>query len=108
MAIVALLLIFLILFIVLPFFGFVAVHLIWLAIIGLVIGGLGRLLVPGTRNVSLLMTLLTGLIGSTIGGWIARGLHQGFVVSLILEVVVAALLVLALTGYQRRRLPAGG
>jgi uncharacterized membrane protein YeaQ/YmgE (transglycosylase-associated protein family) len=54
------------------------VTLIWLAIGGLIIGGLGRLLVLEPNPIGLIRTALAGLAGSFLGGLVARyaiGLH---------------------------------
>lgn len=37
-------------------------------VIGLIVGLLGRLIVPGRQNISLLMTVIIGIIASLIGG----------------------------------------
>ncbi len=37
-------------------------------IIGLVVGLLGRLILPGRQNISLLMTIVIGIVASLIGG----------------------------------------
>lgn len=44
--------------------------IIWTIIVGLVIGLLGRLILPGRQNISLLMTTLIGIVASLIGGLI--------------------------------------
>jgi uncharacterized membrane protein YeaQ/YmgE (transglycosylase-associated protein family) len=44
---------------------------------GLVIGALARLIEPGKQHLSILATLLLGLVGSVIGGTIAWALGTG-------------------------------
>ena len=44
---------------------------------GLVIGALARLVRPGKQNLSVLMTLLLGLVGSVIGGVVANLVRSG-------------------------------
>jgi uncharacterized membrane protein YeaQ/YmgE (transglycosylase-associated protein family) len=44
------------------------VYLILLALSGLIVGGLGRLALPGPDPMSIAMTILVGLAGSFIGG----------------------------------------
>jgi uncharacterized membrane protein YeaQ/YmgE (transglycosylase-associated protein family) len=41
----------------------------WLAC-GLVVGLLARLLLPGRQNMSLLVTMLLGLVGAVVGGFL--------------------------------------
>ena len=48
-----------------------AFSLLWLALTGLVIGALGRLVLPGQQNVSLLATALVGIAASLLGGILA-------------------------------------
>ena len=65
---------------------------------GLVIGALARLVKPGKQNLSLLMTLALGLVGSLIGGTIAWVIGTGSIWELdflgfVLSVVAAVLLI---------------
>ncbi len=47
-------------------------HLIWMFIVGIVVGAIARFLMPGAEHMGLLMTGLIGIAGSFIGGFIAR------------------------------------
>ncbi|MGA9748540.1 MAG: hypothetical protein WBQ50_13865 [Nocardioides sp.] len=65
---------------------------------GLVIGALARLIKPGKQNLSILMTLLLGVVGSLIGGTIAWLIRSGSIWELnilgfIMSVVAAVLLI---------------
>ena len=65
---------------------------------GLVIGALARLLKPGKQDLSILVTLLLGLVGSVIGGLIAQlfgtgGIFELNVLGFVLAVVAAVLLI---------------
>ena len=65
---------------------------------GLIIGALARLIKPGKQNLSLLATLLLGLVGSVIGGVVASLLGTGDIFELnflgfIVAVIAAVLLV---------------
>jgi len=44
--------------------------LIGLIIIGLIAGAIARLLVPGKQDLSILMTIVLGIIGSFVGGFL--------------------------------------
>lgn len=78
---------------------------------GLIIGALARLLKPGKQNLSLLATLLLGLVGSVIGGLIANLLGTGDIfelnfVGFIVAVIASILLVgtaEAISGRNSRR-----
>ena len=100
----ALFLVFLVLFVVLPLFGMAVGVLISTAIVGLVIGGLGRLVVPGSQPIGALATVLCGLIGSIIGGFVGhRLLHVGHFATVLLEIGVAAVVVMSFAGHGGRR-----
>ncbi len=65
---------------------------------GLAIGALARLITPGRQYLSILVTLLLGLVGSLIGGAIARALGTGSmweldVLGFVLAVIAAVLLI---------------
>ena len=68
-----------------------AFELIWLAITGLIIGALGRLVLPGQQNVSLLATTLIGIAASLLGGIVANAFHAGRFVRLLVAVALAAI-----------------
>lgn len=66
---------------------------------GLIIGALARLLKPGKQNLSLLATLLLGLVGSVIGGLVANLLGTGDIFELnVLGFIVAVIAALLLVG----------
>ncbi|MBB6120831.1 GlsB/YeaQ/YmgE family stress response membrane protein [Nocardiopsis algeriensis] len=66
-------------------------------IVGLIIGALGRLVVPGKQHLPIWLTLLLGIVAAFLGGWVA-GLfidnQDGFSwIVLIVQILVAAGLV---------------
>jgi uncharacterized membrane protein YeaQ/YmgE (transglycosylase-associated protein family) len=46
--------------------------IITIIIVGLIAGALARLLVPGRQSMSIPMTILLGIVGSFVGGFLAR------------------------------------
>lgn len=77
--------------------------LVWYSIVGLVIGGLGRLVVSGRQDLGLFATALFGVAGALLGGIIANDvLDVGWFGQFLTAVVIAAVLVLA-TGAGRSR-----
>ena len=65
-------------------------HLLWTLIIGLVVGALAKLIMPGKDPGGILITIVIGIVGSFLGGYLGRllGLYQpnqpaGFFMSLI-------------------------
>ncbi len=82
--------------------------IIWAIIIGAIIGALGRLVVPGRQNMSILLTIVVGIVAALVGTFIARALGvantAGFDwIEHIIQVVLAALGVLLVTGISGRR-----
>ena len=78
-------------------------------IVGLIIGALGRLVVPGRQNIPIWLTIIVGIIASFIGALIAGAFgyanSSGGVpwVLLIIDVIVAAIgVVIAANLYARR------
>jgi uncharacterized membrane protein YeaQ/YmgE (transglycosylase-associated protein family) len=80
-------------------------------VVGLIVGLIARLLVPGRDNIGILGTILLGIVGSFVGGflWELVEFHHietnhfqtvGILGSIIGAVVV--LLLLRLTGLERR------
>jgi uncharacterized membrane protein YeaQ/YmgE (transglycosylase-associated protein family) len=77
-------------------------------VIGLIIGALGRLVVPGRQNIAIWLTLLIGVVAALVGTFIAaaigvddtRGVDW---IELILQVGLAAGGVALVTGAQSRR-----
>ncbi|MCP9272830.1 GlsB/YeaQ/YmgE family stress response membrane protein [Mycolicibacterium arenosum] len=80
-------------------------------LIGIVVGVLGRLLVPGKQPIGMLITILVGIVSAFLGTALARAIGlptaTGGIdwLELLVQVVVAALgvaLVSALMGGRRR------
>jgi uncharacterized membrane protein YeaQ/YmgE (transglycosylase-associated protein family) len=58
------------------------VQILGLIAVGLVIGALARLLQPGRQRMSILATMLLGVVGAVIGGLIADWLDVGSITEL--------------------------
>jgi len=84
----------------------VSVLIAWL-LIGLVVGGLARLLVPGRQHIGLILTIGIGIVAALVGGIITTALIGAghAVITFIVALIAAALLVSAFTtrGYGRYR-----
>lgn len=79
--------------------------IIVLLIMGLIIGALARLLVPGRDSMSLPMTMLIGVVGTLISGFIGRAIFgaDGRFGSFLLALVVTIVLVLLMRRTGSRR-----
>ena len=71
--------------------------LIWMVIVGLIVGALARFFYPGAVTMGWLGTILLGIVGSLVGGFIgsmfSRG-KTGFQPAGIIMSVIGAILVL--------------
>lgn len=75
-----------------------------LLITGLVVGLLGRLVVPGRQPIGFIRTILVGVGGSLAGAYLGKEiLHLGGGGRFVLGVLVAAVLVLLVEGSVRTR-----
>jgi uncharacterized membrane protein YeaQ/YmgE (transglycosylase-associated protein family) len=80
-------------------------------IIGAIIGVLARLVMPGKQNISVLMTVVLGIIGGLVGSWVWHSaLNKGNTsgvdwIALIIGVIVAIILIAiygSVTGRKER------
>ncbi|MGB7447910.1 MAG: GlsB/YeaQ/YmgE family stress response membrane protein [Ornithinimicrobium sp.] len=70
-------------------------------IVGLVLGPLARLLVPGRQEISLVMTVLIGAAGALVGAVVVTAVsdRSGFNALALLAGVVAAVILVVLYGF---------
>jgi uncharacterized membrane protein YeaQ/YmgE (transglycosylase-associated protein family) len=80
-----------------------AFELLWLALTGLIIGALGRLVLPGRQQVGLLATALVGIAASLLGGILANLFDAGWLVRLLVAVALAAIGVTLLESSSQTR-----
>lgn len=78
-------------------------YLLWWALIGLFLGALGRLVVPGRQPIGLLATAAGGVAASLLGGVIAHAAHLGRGWQFVVAILVAAVLVAVISRTQRGR-----
>jgi uncharacterized membrane protein YeaQ/YmgE (transglycosylase-associated protein family) len=68
-----------------------AFDLLWLVLTGLIIGGLGRLVLPGRQEIGLLATALVGIGASLLGGILANLFDTGWLVRFLVAVALAVI-----------------
>ncbi len=79
-------------------------YVIAMAIEGLVLGALGRLLVPGRQPMGCVLTMLCGLAGALIGGVLGRWVWgENYAPGLIMGAVCTALLIWIVYGTEKHR-----
>jgi len=77
-------------------------------VIGAIIGVLGRLVVRGKQNISILVTIIVGIVAALLGTWLAslvgventEGIDW---IELLFQIVLAAIGVAIVAGSGRRR-----
>jgi uncharacterized membrane protein YeaQ/YmgE (transglycosylase-associated protein family) len=107
--ILALFLLLVVLFVILPVIGMPAWAIISTIIVGLVIGMLGRLVVPGRQRVNVVIIFLAGLVGSIVGGFLgSHVLDLGWIGTTLIEIGVAAAVIAFMATPGGRRLARGG
>lgn len=72
-----------------------------LLIAGLVIGALGRLVVPGYQPIGFLFTALLGVLGVMGGHALAKALDVGDIARWSMAIAIAAVLVAVVSGVGR-------
>jgi uncharacterized membrane protein YeaQ/YmgE (transglycosylase-associated protein family) len=72
--------------------------IIWMAIIGLIAGALAKLIMPGKDPGGIIVTMLLGIAGSVVAGFLGRllglyaeGQAAGFIASIIGAIILLAI-----------------
>lgn len=67
-------------------------------VFGLIVGALAKLVMPGRDGGGIIVTMLLGIVGAVVGGWVGRAMGMyganepaGFLMSLVGAVVVLAI-----------------
>ncbi|HEV2134924.1 MAG TPA: GlsB/YeaQ/YmgE family stress response membrane protein [Terracidiphilus sp.] len=73
-------------------------HWLWIILIGLVVGALAKLIMPGKDPGGFIITILLGIAGSLVAtwigllvGWYSAGQSAGFIMSLLGAIVLLAI-----------------
>jgi uncharacterized membrane protein YeaQ/YmgE (transglycosylase-associated protein family) len=77
------------------------IDLLWWALVGLAIGLLGRLIVPGANPIGWLWTIGAGIAGAILGGVVGDAFDLAGVLQFILAVLFAAALIAVFAGGSR-------
>ena len=72
--------------------------IIWMLIVGLIVGALAKLIMPGRDGGGIIATMLLGMGGALVGGWIGRllgmyaqGEGAGFIMSTLGAILLLAI-----------------
>ena len=78
-------------------------------VVGLIVGALARLIMPGKQSIGVIMTILLGALGSFIGTWVTYKLgytnsNGGFeIIPFLVGIIVAIVLIAIYVGVIGRR-----
>ncbi|HLH30032.1 MAG TPA: GlsB/YeaQ/YmgE family stress response membrane protein [Terriglobia bacterium] len=85
-------------------------HLLWMIVVGLIVGALAKLIMPGHDPGGIVVTILLGIGGSIVAGligralgWYQEGEPAGFLAS-----VIGAIIILGVYRVIVGRRPGGG
>ena len=77
---------------------------LWMVLIGLVVGAVAKVLMPGRDPGGIWITIALGIVGSFVAGWLGRvagwyqeGQSAGFIMS-----VIGAMLLLGIYNFMKR------
>jgi uncharacterized membrane protein YeaQ/YmgE (transglycosylase-associated protein family) len=73
-------------------------HLLWMIVVGLIVGALAKLLMPGRDPGGIIVTMLLGIGGSLLAGligravgWYTEGEPAGFIFSVVGAIIILAI-----------------
>jgi len=73
-------------------------HLLWMIVVGLIVGALAKLLMPGRDPGGVIVTMLLGIGGSLLAGligraigWYTEGEPAGFIFSVVGAIIILAI-----------------
>lgn len=78
-------------------------------VVGLIVGALARLILPGKQSIGVIMTVLLGAVGSFLGTWISYKLgysnqNGGFkIIPFLVGIIIATALIAVYVGITGRR-----
>jgi uncharacterized membrane protein YeaQ/YmgE (transglycosylase-associated protein family) len=85
-------------------------NILWTLIIGLIVGAVAKLIMPGRDPGGILVTMLIGIAGAFLGTMLGRGLGlyaEGESAGFIMSVVGSIVLLFLYRLVTRRRVPVG-
>jgi uncharacterized membrane protein YeaQ/YmgE (transglycosylase-associated protein family) len=82
-------------------------HVLWMIIVGLIVGAIAKLIMPGHDPGGIIVTMLLGVAGSLVAGflgravgWYTEGQSAGFFASIVGAIIILAIyrLIIGRTG----------
>ncbi|BBY18450.1 GlsB/YeaQ/YmgE family stress response membrane protein [Mycolicibacterium litorale] len=78
-------------------------------VVGLIVGALARLILPGKQNIGVIMTIVLGALGAFVGSWLTYQLgysnsNGGFeFIPFLVGIIVAIVLIMIYVGITGKR-----
>ena len=73
-------------------------HLLWMVVVGLIVGAIAKLIMPGHDPGGIIVTMLLGIGGSVVAGFIGRSIGAytegepvGFIASVVGAIILLAI-----------------
>jgi uncharacterized membrane protein YeaQ/YmgE (transglycosylase-associated protein family) len=73
-------------------------NILWWIVFGLIVGAVAKLIMPGRDSGGIIVTILLGIVGSLLGGWLGQALGMygpgeptGFIMAVLGAIVVLLL-----------------
>jgi uncharacterized membrane protein YeaQ/YmgE (transglycosylase-associated protein family) len=84
--------------------------ILWMALVGLVVGLVARAIMPGTQSLGIILTAVLGIAGSFVAGYLGQviGIYQAGQGAGFIGSVVGAILVLFVVGKLKGSGSSGG
>ena len=77
-------------------------HYLWMLIIGLIVGAVAKLIMPGKDPGGIIVTMILGIVGALLAGWLwrmlgwyAEGEPAGFIASVVGAIILLVIYRLA-------------
>ena len=84
-------------------------NILWAIIVGLIVGAIAKLIMPGRDGGNILMTILLGIAGSLVATFLGRAVgwyHEGQAAGVLASIVGAIILLFIYRSVRgRRRIP---
>ena len=78
-------------------------RVVWYVIVGLIVGVLARLILPGRQQMNMLMTILIGVVSALVGGFLWELIFSNHGIAWIGSVILAVVIVWAYERYLTTR-----
>ena len=81
--------------------------IVWMLVVGLIVGAIAKLLMPGRDPGGMVITMILGVAGALVAGFLGRALgwyREGEPVGILASIVGAILLLVVYRMFAKRRL----